>query len=723
MRRLAALVTRHPRRVLALAGAFFVAAVLVGGPIVGALQTSLSDFENPSSQTARVTSLIDGATHAQDEAGMVVLLRSAGDVRASEAARSDEARVAQLLSRQRGFRSAIDYANTADPELISRDGDETLLLATFTTRSLSYAAAQRLGPQLRASHAIVGGLDVVFEELTHRSRTDLERAELFALPLLIALSLWIFRGVVAALLPLLVGALAIFGTFLCLRVVEQALGVSVFALNLVSALGLGLAIDYSLFVLSRFREEISAVDGAHGVTAAIERTLQTAGRTVLFSALTVAAAMSSLTVFPLRFLYSMGVAGVITALAAGAAALVVLPAALAVLGTRVNALAPARLQRSAIDPGPHSRDRGIWWRLAHAVMRRPGSVAAASALALLLAGAPALDMGLTPASASLLPTSSPARQVEEAVKREFAADPSLPIAAVMQAPANEFGTVLAYARQVASASGEPSHVRLLHLGSSTWVVAVPPRGDPFGTANERLVRRLRAIKAPDPVAVGGITAWFMDQMATLSDNLPYALLIVALTMFATIFAMTGSAVLPVKTLLMNVLTLWATTGLLVLAFQDGGLGGVLDFRANGGLEPSNLVLLFTVAFALASDYGVFLLGRIKEAHDSGLANRDAVALGLARTGRLVTAAALLFCVAVGALGSSSILSIKELGLGAAIAVALDASVVRALLVPSLMALLGDWNWWAPTFLRRLHPRLALREGPADGAPARREPVA
>lgn len=413
----------------------------------------------------------------------------------------------------------------------------------------------------------------------------------------------------------------------------------------------------------------------------------------------------------------MGIGGAFTALLAGVVSLIVLPAALIVLGPRIDALAPSWLTRGSPQGAAAADESGFWSRLARSVMRRPGAVALATTALLLALAAPALELGLTPASSGLLPTSSEPRQVDETIKHEFGANPALPIAVVVQAQPNEFAGVVAYGRSIQRASGEPEHVRLLYLGNSTFVVAVAPRGDPFSTANERLVKRLRAVPAPYPVAVGGITAWFTDQLASISSNLPIALVIIALTMFATIFAMTGSAVLPVKTLIMNLLTLAATTGVLVLVFQDSGLSGPLDFRGNGGLEPSNLVLLFTVAFALASDYGVFLLGRIKEAHDAGLANRDAVAVGLERTGRLITAAALLFCVAVGALVTSSILSIKELGFGAALAVAIDASIVRALLVPSLMALLGDWNWWAPSWMRRIHARIGVREGKsAAGTP-------
>jgi uncharacterized membrane protein YdfJ with MMPL/SSD domain len=710
VRRLAALAHRHPRRTLLVAAAFFAAAVVLGGPLVSLLQVSPSDFQDPASQNARVTRLLEHATGAEDELGVVALLRTGADVRMSRSAQRQEARVAALLARQDGFLRVVDYAHTRDPQLVSRDGHETVVLATFTSRKLGYRAVQRLRPELRAERVAFGGLDLVYEELTRHSRVDLERAELLALPLLLALSLWVFRGLVAALLPLLIGGLTIFGTFLCLRIVDQLTGLSVFALNLVSALGLGLAIDYSLFVLSRYREELASERGSADqrpssadTGAAIGRTLQTAGRTVLYSSLTVAAALAALTVFPLRFLYSMGIAGTLTALMAGAVALIVLPAILVLLGPRIDALTPAWMQRSRLRASrPQAGE--FWPRLARAVMRRPGTIALASTVVLVTAGSPVLRIALTPAGASLLPSSSQARLLNETVMRDFATDPSLRIASVIKAPPSAGKSVKVYARRAARLSGEPVAGPPRYLGRSTWEVAIPSRGNPNSAANKSLVKRLRALAAPFPVAVGGITAWFMDQQSSLASHLPLVLAILALTMFSALFAMTGSVVLPLKALLMNALTLSVAAGALVLAFQDGRLGGLLDFHGNGGIEPSNLVLLLTVAFALSTDYGVFLLARIKEARDAGLPNREAVALGLERTGRLVTAAALLFCVAVGALVSSQILSIKELGFGAALAVAIDASIVRGLLVPSLMALLGDWNWWAPRWLRRLRSR-------------------
>jgi uncharacterized membrane protein YdfJ with MMPL/SSD domain len=524
------------------------------------------------------------------------------------------------------------------------------------------------------------------------------------------LSFWVFRGLIAAALPLLVGGFAIVVTFLVLRVVDQFAGLSIFAVNLVTGVGLGLGIDYSLFVLSRYREELA---GGADTRAAILRTLQTAGRTVMFGSLTVAGALASMLVFPIRFLYSMGVGGATVALCAGVVSLVVLPAVLVALGPRINALAPARLQRSAARSA-QSSEQGGWYRLARGVMRRPGMVALVTAAALLAAASPALRLSLVPADAHVLPTSSQARQVAEALTHDFAVDPSQTITMVVHAPANDVAAVAAIAARAKQAAGaQASQGPPRYVGGGVWEIEQQPKGTDGAPANQALVKHLRAIGAggtSSTLLVGGATAWFVDQKAAISAHLPLALAILTVVTAGFLFMMTGSLILPFVALLMNLLTVAVGAGLLVLIFQDGHLDGLFGFTPIGGLEESNLVLLFIIAFALSTDYGVFLFGRIKEAHDSGLATRDAVAYGLERTGRLVTAAALLFCVAIGAFSTSHIFFIKQLGVGAALAVAIDATVVRALLVPAIMGRLGELTWWAPRPLRRLHKRIGISDG-------------
>jgi RND superfamily putative drug exporter len=340
-------------------------------------------------------------------------------------------------------------------------------------------------------------------------------------------------------------------------------------------------------------------------------------------------------------------------------------------------------------------------------------VALVTAVALLAAASPALRLSLVPADAHVLPSSSQARQVSEALTHEFAVDPSETITMVVRAPANGGRSVAAIAvraKQIAGTQASQGSPR--YVGGGVWEIEQQPKGADGAPANQALIENLRTIGADGTLStllVGGSTAWFVDQKAAISAHLPLALAILAVVTAGFLFMMTGSLILPFVALLMNLLTVAVGAGLLVLIFQNGHLSGLFGFTPIGGLEESNLVLLFIIAFALSTDYGVFLFGRIKEAHDSGLATRDAVAYGLERTGRLVTAAALLFCVAIGAFSTSHIFFIKQLGVGAALAVAIDATVVRALLVPAIMGRLGELTWWAPRPLRRLHKRIGLRE--------------
>ncbi len=740
--KLADLAVTRSRRILIVSGIVFLVATAVGAPVVSILKSENSDFQDPAAQNQQVLKAIEHATGQTATYGVVALVPSSGTDRRSiphsghaagspigqhtdVAAQRESARVASLLSVQPGFQRVLDYPATRLPELVSSDGRLSLVLAAFANREDSTHAVDRVRAQVAGSGVRFGGNDVAFDEINKTTSTDLQRAEMFAFPILLLLSFWVFRGLVAAALPLLVGGFAIVLTFILLRLIDQFAGISVFAVNLVTGMGLGLGIDYSLFVLSRYREELAggatdrrSTGSSIDQRAAIARTLQTAGRTVLYSSLTVAGALASMLVFPIRFLYSMGIGGAIVALSAGAVSLLVLPAVLVALGPRIDALSPARLQRSAARTAQAS-ERGAWYRFARGVMRRPGLVALATAVLLLLAAVPVLRLELTPADAHVLPASSEARQVAETLTHDFPVDASQTITIVVRssAPARAgmatapVVAVAARAGQIAGAQASVGPPR--YLGRSVWEIELQPRGTDGAPANQALVKNLRTIGAggtSSALLVGGATAWFVDQKAAISAHLPLALAILAAVTGGFLFLMTGSLILPVMALLMNLLTVAVGAGLLVLIFQDGHLDSLFGFTPIGGLEESNLVLLFILAFALSTDYGVFLFGRIKEAHDSGLATRDAVAYGLERTGRLVTAAALLFCVALGAFTTSHIFFVKQLGVGVPLAVAIDATFVRALLVPALMGRLGDLTWWAPRPLRRLHRRFGLSEG-------------
>jgi uncharacterized membrane protein YdfJ with MMPL/SSD domain len=705
--RLSQLAVARTRRVLILAGALFLLAAAFGVPVVSILKSESADFQDPHAQNQQVLRAIEHDTGQAAYYGVAGLVSSNTDIRTDGAAQARAAHVVALLSKQPGFQRALDYPATHLPELLSRDGRQTVVLAAFATRERSAQAVEHVRPRITGSDVRLGGNDVAFNEINKRTSSDLATAEAFAFPILLLLSFWVFRGLIAASLPLLVGGFAIVVTFLLLRIVDQFLGLSIFAVNLVTGLGLGLAIDYSLFVLARYREELA---GGADTRAAIARTLQTAGRTVLYSSLAVAGAAASMLVFPLRFLYSMGVGGALVALSAGAISLVVLPAVLVALGPRINALAPARLQRSAARAA-QATDHGFWYRLAQVVMRRPGLVAVITAVMLIVIALPALRLQLTPADAHVLPASSQSRQVAEAITHDFAVDGSQTLTMVVRAPADGAQTVASLARRAQVTAGAQAKLAgpPRYLGRGAWEIEMLPRGTDGAPANQALVHRLRALEPAPALLVGGATAWFVDQKAAIAAHTPLTLVILALVTGGFLFLMTGSLVLPLVALIMNLLTVAVGAGLLVLIFQDGHLSSLLGFSPIGGLEESNLVLLFIIAFALSTDYGVFLFGRIKEAHDDGLPTREAVAYGLERTGRLVTAAALLFCVAIGAFVTSHIFFVKQLGAGAALAVAIDATVVRALLVPALMGRLGERTWWAPRPLRRLYARVGLHE--------------
>ena len=663
LRALADLAYRRPRAIVG--GAFVVAivAALFGASTPSHLRSSDDDFQDPSTQSFRVFAQLQAASGTLPGPSLIVVATPRQAVRA-----------AAILRRTPGIAGV-------DPRAaVSRDRQRLLVAASFTSKGPG--SVEQLA---RSLPGIVGGTALANEEVSKASERDLVRAELLAFPLLLLLALWIFRGFVAALLPVAAGGLTLVSTLALLRLVNSAWPVSVFALNLVTGAALGLAIDYSLLLVSRYREELARQGAGR---EALRTTLTTAGRTVAFSAFTVAAAFGSLLVFPLRFLRSMAIGGLIVAPLAGVVALTLLAALFALLGERVNALAPRRWQRAA-ERAARPDEHGTWYRFAHWVMRRPVPVAVGSATLLVVLGLPFLGVRFIGVDATVLPKSSSPRQAEDALHRYFAPGLDAPLHIAVRSPA--------VAARFARLPGVRDVTRPKQLGSHLWSVDVIPRAGVMSAQTKSLVRAVRAIPG---AAVGGRTAWYLDTAASLRRHLPYALAILALTTFALLYLVTRSLVLPLKALLMNLLGLSAAFGVLVWIFQDGRLEGLLGYTSQGALELTQPVLLFAIAFGLATDYGVFLLSRIKEAHDTGLPNREAVALGLERTGRVVTAAALLFCVAVGAFATSSILIVKELGIGIAVAVAIDATLVRALLVPSLMAILGDWNWWPAGRFRR-----------------------
>ncbi len=691
----------HRRRRPVLAGAFVLVIVagVVGGPVAGLLQSD-DDFDPPAAEAVQAREAIAAATGASASPDVIALVR----LGAPAGSAAGQAKLGEVVAAARGPEVArVDAYEPGGPrELVSRDGRSSYVAVSLRDGADSEPLVERLE---RVPAVTLGGPELINEQAGAQVEEDLARAELLAFPLLFLVSLVVFRGLVAALLPLFVGMITVLSTFLLMRGVNGIAGMSVFALNLIIGLGLGLAIDYSLFVVSRFREELAR--GAPTADA-LSATLRTAGRTVIFSAATVAAALASLLVFPQRFLYSMGVGGVLVTVVAAVVSLVFLPALLAALGPRVNALSPKRWRR-AVERDAAAEHEGFWYRHSRRVMRRPGAIAAATAALLIVLGLPFTAIKFTGVDASVLGTSHSARVVDDALRAEFPPNRTSPVIVAARAPASASAEVAAYAQRLSEIPGVLA-VQPPQAADGLWRIGVVAPGRRLDESAKATVRAVRAVPAPFPVQVGGSTAEFLDQQSALADRLPVALAILALTTLVILFLMTGSVVLPVKTLIMNLLTLSAAFGILKLIFQDGRLEGVLGYTSQGALESSQPILLFAIAFGLSTDYGVFLITRIKEARDGGLSNDEAVAVGLQRTGRIVTAAAILMCIAIGAFVTSEMIFIKQLGLGTALAVLIDATIVRALLVPSLMALLGEWNWWAPKPLARLHRRFGLSEG-------------
>jgi len=701
---LASLAQRRGRRVVILAVIFFGVAGALGGTVADKLDPYGAD--DPATESVIADERAEAAGFR--DASVIVLIEDAAP--ATAAGRQRVEAIERQVRAESDVAEVTGYLETQSPDFVSEDSDSTYLAVSLkpTDDKDWQDAAKRIEDELAGEPGVtVGGIALANEQVNKQVENDLRTAEMLAFPLLFLLSLLFFRSLVASLLPLMIGALAIVGTFLLLRIASELGSISIFALNLTTGLGLGLAIDYSLFVVSRYREEIAK--SGPGLEA-MRQTMATAGRTVLFSSLTVAAALASLLVFPQRFLYSMGLGGSLVALLAATISLTVLPAVLALLGNRVNSLAPAFLQRRA-DRDARPAEEGFWYRLSHFIMRRPLPIATSSAVFLIVLGIPFLNLKFTSVDASILGEEHSSRQVDTALKTEFPPNRDNPVRLVVQNASP------------ASLAEIQSQVR----GVEGVVQVNPPRQLPNGDAvveavsdssfnsdrGRDTVREIRDLPAPDGSAalVTGNSAHFIDFQESLKDHVPIAGAIVVVATLIVLFLMTGSVVLPVKQLLMNVLNLTAVFGILVFIFQDGRLEGLLDYTSQGALEQTMPILLFAVAFGLSTDYGVFLLSRIKEARDAGASDSECIAIGLERTGRIVTAAALLFAVAIGAFATSQIIFIKQNGIGTALAVLIDASIIRALLVPSLMELLGRWNWWAPKPLRRLHHRFGLSESP------------
>ncbi|MFF3320698.1 MMPL family transporter [Streptomyces sp. NPDC002889] len=746
-------VTGRPRLVLLAALVFLLLCVAFGSGAAGGLKTQ--GYDDPRSDSSRAAKLT--AAHSGAPPNLVVVAQARSGSVDDDATRSAGAELTGRLQAQPHVSAVTSYWKGHAAELRSRDGHAAMLLAHVdgedrqagarakqirealtapapSTRPSGDTARNDGAPAAAALTVHVGGSALAEAEIQDTSASDLTRAEAVVLPGTLILLVLVFGSVVAAALPLLIGVLAIGGTLLVLSVLGSVTDVSVFALNLTTALGLGLGIDYGLLIVSRFREELAR--GQTPPRAAV-RTVCTAGRTIVFSAATVAAALATLLVFPPYFLRSFAYAGIGVVAIAAVAATTVMPALLALLGERVNAW-PVPWRRN-VRTGSASR---AWERLARLVVRRPLLAALPVVGLLVVLAAPFTHAAFATPDDRTLPVSASSRQTGDLVRGEFDATGASALTVVPKDPAPRHAQE-DYARRLAALPGVaqvvgPSGVHrhgatAPEPGSSGTGVTQQAKGGPAhftvlpsaeaqSDAAQRLVHAVRAVPGPagSSVHVGGPSAVLVDAKDTIADRLPAALALITLTTFVLLFCFARSLLLPLKAIALNALSLMAVLGAMVWIFQTGHLQDLLGFTP-GPLSTTMPVLLFCIVFGLSVDYEVFVLARIKEAHEDGQDTANSIVSGIARTGGIVTTAGALLAFTLLSFGTSQVTLLQFFGIGAGLGVLIDATLVRGVLVPALMRLAGDWNWWAPRRLvglrrtRRHSPPPPAR--PSSGPPA------
>ncbi|MFC0628005.1 MMPL family transporter [Kribbella deserti] len=715
---------RRRRVFLALTGLFVIGAAVWGTGVFGSLANG--GFESPDSEAAEAVRTVE-QTVGRDGSDVIALYRSPGKTVADPDFRQAVEAHLNGLPAGEVVRTGT-FWSTNSPVFVSKDQHSTYAVLTLAGADPEerLEAFHRIEDALKRAPAgldlRLGGEIAVFEEVNVQTERDIVRAETISLPIVLVLLVIVFGGLVAASLPLFVGGLAILGAFVLLRAMTTFTEVSVFSINLVTMIGLGLAIDYALFIVTRFREQLAAGDD---VETALVTTMATAGRTVAFSGITVGVAITSLVLFPVMFLKSMAYGGAAAVLVAMVAALTALPALLAVLGHRVNKLRIPGLGRSKPSEGHH----GAWYRLAHSVMRRPIRYVVVLVPLVLVLGIPFLRAELGGVDHRALPVGAESRTVTETLQSDFAGagGSNVQVAVRFDASVEEATAQQSLAPYLQRLKGLPDvdAVRVNGYEDGVASVVVHTRYTAQELPARDVVKAVRGVEPPADAAVlvGGETAVVLDLLDVMGDRAPWMIGLIVVITFLLLFLAFGSVVLPAKALLMNVLSLAASFGAMVWIFQDGHLSGLLDFTPAGFLDATNPVLLFAVLFGLSMDYEVFLLSRIREEYDRTGDNTQAVALGLQRTGGIITSAALLLIIVVGAFSTSGIVFVKMIGVGLVIAIALDATVVRALLVPATMRLLGKANWWAPAPLARWWQRHGFREVESPRpASDEREPV-
>ncbi len=674
---------------------YLVAIVLAGG--LGAQVFAKFDsggYSDPNSDSAKAWEYLEDTFQVKDPTVVLIVKSKEGvnDPTVRERALRLEAEVRNESTAE----SVISYWSTGAPSLRSSDGKSAFIFVYL--KSTDFSKIDSAGGYYQSKYdRDFEGLDIdasgtaVFANaINGKIQDDLKIAEAISIPITFVLLLFIFGAMVASAMPLLVGVTAILGTFFVLFLLTFFTDVSIFALNLTTGLGLGLGIDYALLMVNRFREELSR--GAEK-SEAVRTTIKTAGKTVFYSGLTVILTLASMTFFPQNFFKSMGYSGVAVVALAVAGALIPLPAIMMILGSKIN---KGLIRKSSLV----LKDDGGWATIARFVMRKPITVVIATTMGLAILIAPIANIKFSLVDSRVLPADNPAAASAAFIASNFPGQESNPIEIVFPTAADELDQIETFRQELSSVDGIVRVDELVTVGEAARLVAIhsmPPRTPEA----EAMIREIRDLLNGVDALVGGVAADYADTQGATSRTLPWAMLWILTTVLILLFLFTGSILLPIKAVLLNFASLAATLGVLTYIFINGHLTFLVgDFTVTGTLDTSTVILIAIVAFGLSMDYEVFLLSRIKEEYDSGKSNEDAVAFGLQRSARIITAAALLLATVFGIFIISGVTSIKMMGFGVAFAILLDATVIRGLLVPALMRLFGEWNWWAPKSLKR-----------------------
>ena len=675
---------------------YLIAVILAGGigsAVFGKLDSG--GYSDPNSDSAKAFTYLTDVFKVKDPA--VVLVVETKDGITNPTAIASATKLENQIKTETGVDSTLSYWSAGGaPSLKSTDGKSAFLF--IYSDDVVWDNVQSLGKEIQAKYdgkfenltVYASGTGVFAHAINTKISEDLKLSESISIPLTFILLIFVFGGLVASAMPLLVGVSAILGSFLVIYLLTFVTGVSIFALNLITGLGLGLGIDYALLIVNRFREELHA---GRSVDESIKRTVDTAGKTVFYSGLTIVITLAALTLFPQMFLKSFGYACVTVVVMAVLGALVALPALLATLGTRIDKLV---VRKSSITP----KEDGRWAQTARFVMRRPVAVVMLSLIILTVLAAPIKNIVFSQVDSRVLPASNSAAFASKIISDRFPGQEGNPIEIIVPDGATMGTQINQYTTEIAQVPGIVRIGDSQVSGNDVRVTAIHSMG-PRTPAAEVLIKEIREIRAPEGTLIGGVAADYADTQIGIAKTMPWALLWIAIGVLILLFVFTGSIILPIKAIILNILSLSATLGVITWIFVDGHLKWLVgDFTVTGSVDTGSIILVAVVAFGLSMDYEVFLLSRIKEEHDAGRSNIESVATGLQRSARIITAAAGLLAIVFASFMLSGVTSIKMLGFGVAFAILLDASLVRALLVPALMRLFGERNWWAPKAMKR-----------------------